>query len=214
LQRAGLQLNEKRFLEEFHSRLQEYYMGRVVSQTEQTTRSVLEGLLNDLGVKDFPPQKMRQAMKVLYAVTQRHWQAEKELISTLEVLKQQGYALGLISNAGDDDDVKTLIDKAGIRHYLDFAVSSAGEGIRKPDPRIFHLVLNTLGVSPAQTVMVGDRLETDILGAHNAGMAGILITRRADQTENSLHLQTIIPDAAIESLAELPDLLQNLHPSP
>jgi len=76
-------------------------------------------------------------------------------------------------------------------------------GIRKPHPRIFQLALDRLGCIAQEAVMVGDTLGADILGAHNAGMPGIWITRRADTPDNRDHLDTIRPDLTVDSLAAL-----------
>jgi FMN phosphatase YigB (HAD superfamily) len=99
------------------------------------------------------------------------------------------------------------VDKAGLRSYFQVILSSASLGIRKPNPSIFRAVLERLGVSPAQAVMVGDSLGADILGAHNAGMRAIWITRRAATPANRAHEDTIRPDAIISTLSELPALL-------
>ncbi len=55
--------------------------------------------------------------------------------------------------------------------------------------------------------MVGDTLSADILGAHNTGMRGVLIT--ADEPPwNDEDREAIIPDATIASLSELPGLIE------
>jgi HAD superfamily hydrolase (TIGR01662 family) len=128
----------------------------------------------------------------------------------LGALRKAGYRLGMISNASDDADVQALIDKAGVRPYFEVILTSAAVGIRKPNPRIFHMALERLGTSPGKTAMVGDTLGADILGANNAGMFSIWITRRADVPDNRAHLDTIRPDAVIDTLSDLPRLLESL----
>jgi FMN phosphatase YigB (HAD superfamily) len=59
--------------------------------------------------------------------------------------------------------------------------------------------------------MVGDTLGADILGAQNAGMFAIWVTRYADAPGNRNHRETIHPDATIETIRELPDLLKQLE---
>lgn len=55
--------------------------------------------------------------------------------------------------------------------------------------------------------MVGDTLNADISGAHNAGMRGVLIT--VDESPwNEEHLETISPDGSIASISELPALIR------
>ena len=145
----------------------------------------------------------------LCARSQAHWLLEDDTLSTLQALQGEGYKLGIISNAGDDDDVQTLVDKANIRAYFDVVLSSAACGVRKPNPRIFALALEQMRLQAAETAMVGDTLGADILGAKNAGLYSIWLTRRADTPANREHQHTITPDAQISALGELPALLKN-----
>jgi FMN phosphatase YigB (HAD superfamily) len=112
--------------------------------------------------------------------------------------------MGLISNAGDDQDVQMLIDKAGVRGYFDIILTSAAQGIRKPNPRIFYQALQHWGTHPERAAMVGDTLGADILGAKNAGIYSVWITRRAARKQP--HQETIIPDGKVDALSELPSL--------
>jgi 2-haloalkanoic acid dehalogenase type II len=146
----------------------------------------------------------------MYAVTQKFWKPEPDAHATLEQLRQEGYRLGLISNASDDADVQALVDNAGLRDYFEVILTSAAQGIRKPNPQIFWTALDSLDVLPAQAAMVGDTLGADILGAQNAGIFSIWVTRRAATPANLAHADTIIPDARIDSLSSLPDLLNRL----
>ncbi|MCL5429817.1 MAG: HAD family hydrolase, partial [Chloroflexi bacterium] len=118
-----------------------------------------------------------------------------------------GMRLAVVSNAGDDADVQTLVNNSGLRPYLDFALSSAACGIRKPNPRIFEIALEHWRLPRKDVVMVGDTLGADILGARNAGLTSIWLTRRADTPANRDHLDTIKPDVTITTLTELPELL-------
>lgn len=207
LQADGLQLDAESFTAEFRRRLEEYYSQRETEFVEYTTARVLRTLLADLGYKDLSPVLLRPALKRLYSVSQTHWKTEKETVPTLHTLREAGYKMAVISNASDDDDVQTLVDNAGIRPYFDFALSSAACGIRKPNPRIFELALERWGLSPELVAMVGDTLGADILGARNAGLYSVWVTRRADKAGNRDHAGTIQPDATIATLAELPKLL-------
>ncbi len=129
--------------------------------------------------------------------------------AVLQDLSNQGYRLGMISNAGDDADVQVLVDKANLRGYFDFILTSAALGIRKPNPRIFEIGLEVWKLPVGRVAMVGDTLGADILGAQLSGLTGIWITRRADTPANRAHSQTILPDAEISTLSELPELLMN-----
>ena len=82
---------------------------------------------------------------------------------------------------------------------------SSEVGVRKPDPRIFRVMLERLGVEPAEGVFVGDRVLDDIGGANGVGMRAVL-TREFRQEEP----EEITPDAVIERLPDLPDVVDRL----
>jgi FMN phosphatase YigB (HAD superfamily) len=71
------------------------------------------------------------------------------------------------------------------------------------------MVLEEWGLSPDQVIVVGDTLNTDIAGAHSAGMRGVWIDRgRVNPwSKNDEHRDHIVPDATIQQLADLPALL-------
>lgn len=211
LQAAGLQLDRQAFIRRFSAEMADYYRERDTEFIEYTTRYVLKNVLSEFGFSEIPEATLRRSLDAMYAVSQAHWQPEEDALPTLRVLKEQGYRMGLISNAADHNDVQTLVDKAGIRAYFDLILTSAGEGIRKPDPRIFRKMLDFLDVPPDRAAMVGDTLGADVLGARNAGMVSIWITRRADTAANQAHRDTIVPDAVIHSLDELPQVLANFN---
>jgi putative hydrolase of the HAD superfamily len=75
--------------------------------------------------------------------------------------------------------------------------------VRKPDARIFRAALDRLGVPAERTVMVGDNLEADIVGARRVGMRTILLTRPGAKRLAA----SPTPDLQIDSLRELLDPL-------
>jgi putative hydrolase of the HAD superfamily len=210
LRTAGVALDRDAFLRDFQSRLEEYYSERETEFIEYTTAFLLKTTLAEYSYPDLPETILRPALAAMYAVTQDYWQVDPDAIPTLEILRRQGYRLGLVSNAADDADVQALIDKAALRNYFEVILTSAAIGIRKPNPRIFQHALGPLGVQPAEAAMVGDKLGADILGAKNAGIFAIWVTRYADTPANRDHLDTIQPDAIIPTIKELPALLEKL----
>ena len=205
----GYRLDGDRFCADFEHSMQDYYVERETEFIEYTTDFILHNLLEENGYHDPPPEHTRLALDSLYKITQTHWKVEADARATIEELHSCGYRLGLISNAGDAKDALTLFDKTHLRDFFDVVIISAEVGVRKPAPLIFEMALKQFGVQPHQAVMVGDTLGADILGARNAGLASIWITRRADSPGNRAHEDTILPDAAIETLGELPVVLKN-----
>lgn len=111
------------------------------------------------------------------------------------------YRLGLVTN-GLSDLQREKIHGGGLAPYFETIIISGDLGFGKPDPRIFHVALGQLNVSPKETVMIGDSLKRDIVGAQQAGLAGIWINRRLVEPEKEVQ-----PDAQIANLSELRDAL-------
>ena len=90
----------------------------------------------------------------------------------------------------------------GIRRYFDVIVSSAEEGVAKPDPRIFNIALTRAGCAPEQAVMIGDRIDNDIVPAKQMGMKTVWIKQGVGKY---WHIQgdCETPEYEVNSLSEL-----------
>lgn len=207
---CGIELDED-FQEEFSFRLNQYYAERDTEFIEYTTAYILRSLLSERGYEDLEDETLHRALRVMYTISEAYWRAEADAIPTLEKLRREGFRLGMISNAADDEDVQTLVDNANLRPYFELILTSASAGIRKPNPRIFNIALEKLAIPASRAAMIGDTLGADILGAQNAGIFSIWITRRAQVAANRAHADTIQPEAVIEQLGDLPVLLENLE---
>jgi HAD superfamily hydrolase (TIGR01458 family) len=89
---------------------------------------------------------------------------------------------------------------------LEYATRAEAYVVGKPAPPFFAEVLDDLGAAPEQAAMVGDDIETDIGGALNAGLAGILV-RTGKYREDAVKASGIEPTDTVASVADVPDLL-------
>lgn len=91
--------------------------------------------------------------------------------NALEILEYLSpkYRLHIITNGFQEVQEKKLIG-SNIHHYFDQIINSEMAGVKKPHPYIFELALTKANVEPRNTIMVGDSLEADILGAKGMGM--------------------------------------------
>ena len=96
-----------------------------------------------------------------------------DVLPTIELLREHGLKLGLVSNGARDLD--EFVADHGLA--VDAALGSRGHGWTKPHPSIFEAVLEQLGVAPADAAMVGDSPEDDIEGARAIGMSAFLLDR-------------------------------------
>jgi 4-nitrophenyl phosphatase len=74
--------------------------------------------------------------------------------------------------------------------------------IGKPAPTMLQIAMHRMGAEPASTAMLGDRLETDILGGQNAGLTTILVLSGVTQPAD-LETSPIQPDFVFENIAAL-----------
>lgn len=91
------------------------------------------------------------------------------LKETMAELHQMGIRLGIISNIISTTLVPYALKQYGIDQYMECVVMSSAVGIRKPDPRIFLLGVEALGLKPEEVMVVGDSLDKDIIPAREAG---------------------------------------------
>ena len=91
-------------------------------------------------------------------------------------LKQKGYRMHMCSNGFHEVQYKTL-DACGLRDYFDTIVLSEDAGVNKPSPLYFDYALKVSGANRETTLMIGDNLQSDILGALNAGLDAMLFNR-------------------------------------
>lgn len=129
-------------------------------------------------------------------------------LETVKTLWGDKLRVGLLSNATDDALIQRLVNRFNLRPYLSPVFSSAGVGWQKPSAKPFLLIAERWGVAPENIAVVGDTLNADILGAHNAGMRGVLVTY-SESPSNDAH-RDIIPDAVVESVVQLPTVLRQL----
>ncbi|MNT25014.1 Pyrimidine 5'-nucleotidase YjjG [compost metagenome] len=86
-----------------------------------------------------------------------------------------------------------------IGEYFDFIMVSELEGVKKPDPEIFHRALRKLGIDASEAIYVGDHPENDVMASRNVGMKGIW---KMDRFYNAEFER----DGTIQELLELKDI--------
>ena len=85
---------------------------------------------------------------------------------------------------------------------LEFAANKKGQIIGKPSPHFFALALNDLNLPLENVVMIGDDIESDILGAHRMGMRGVLV-KTGKFLPSDLERKDVKPWKLIDNIGEL-----------
>ncbi len=205
----GIKLNRSDFILRYGQALQNYHDQRNHDHIERTTYSILYEVLKDLPLPVPDEAVLRGALQAMYAISETFWTPKAAMHTVLKRLSEAGLNLGLLSNAGDEANVQRLIDKAGIRTFFDPILISAALGIRKPDPRPFQQILTDWGFLPGEVVMVGDLLETDVLGAQRLGIHTIWLQDRPNHSLDD-QVQKPQPDIIARDLAQVPDLIKGM----
>jgi len=121
-----------------------------------------------------------------------------DVVPTVNALKAKGIKTAILTTI-PSWRFTHLLEENSVR--IDFVCTAREAKAVKPNPKIYTKVLETLRVNPAEALMVGDLLETDVIPPKKLGMKGVLLcrTQRKESEE---------ADAVITSLTELLDLIQ------
>lgn len=108
------------------------------------------------------------------AALYRHWGLLPGMVGLLRELHGR-YRLGVLSNTSRRGFAAYLSERRGLGGLFDAIVSSAEEGLAKPDPRIYALAVGRLGVTPGQTLFIDDQ-ERNTSAAEAAGLQAVVFT--------------------------------------
>ncbi len=105
--------------------------------------------------------------------SRRTFVARSDAVGTLARLKEMDLRIGLITDCGPQ--IPALWAASPMAPHVDMPVFSCLAGIKKPDPRIYHLACQGLEVAPGRCLYVGDGSSRELTGALGVGMTPVLI---------------------------------------
>jgi putative hydrolase of the HAD superfamily len=129
-------------------------------------------VLADVGV---PPDAMADVMSYRADFVRHCLVPRAGAVETLAELRARGYKIGLITVC--TEDVELLWPESAFAGLFDAEIFSNAVGLSKPDPRIYQLCCDELGVEPREAVFVGDGANDELEGARRVGLRPILIHR-------------------------------------
>jgi putative hydrolase of the HAD superfamily len=159
-----------RILEDTHRRV---LAGEVTPRDARTER--LRRLFGTVGSEPEGPI-LEQAARIYgeaYRRSRRAVEGARALLGALSA----GHAIGVVTNHFRDSQ-RAKLDDCGLADLVDFMVTSEDSPRPKPDPSIFRIALDRGGATAAETVMVGDSWDADVVGARNAGIRPVWFNRR------------------------------------
>lgn len=147
-------------------------------------------------VKKFGLEKVRWVKEL-----EKLYPESREVLQALH----DRYRLGIIANQSEGTE-KRLV-QFGIRQYFNVIISSAEEGVSKPDKRIFELALQRAGCTAAEACMVGDRLDNDIVPAAEIGMSTVWV-RQGWFGMGNVDLARFKPDFTVDSISDVVEIFK------
>ena len=128
------------------------------------------------------------------------FQLRPNIDGLLRRLRERGLGLGIVAN--QPQAARERLARAGIGDLFEYQGLSGLTGFSKPDPRAFQEAAEALGMTPADCVMVGDRIDNDIVPAKTLGMATILL-RGGRHRRQRPRTPEEEPDAMVTDVLEL-----------
>ncbi len=152
--------------------------------------------------------RIGQATRMRLDFVVRTMRPRPDVIGTLSWLRSHGFKIALVSNCSCDTPV--VWKDTPLASFFDVTVFSSSAGLRKPDPRIYLLATEQLGVKPEDCLFVGDGASQELPGARRVGMNPVLLS--VPETESSETVYQIDTDAwdgpRISSLSEVLKFLE------
>jgi putative hydrolase of the HAD superfamily len=174
-------------VEEFESR----WYGELAHMREM-------GPMSDvLSLFDLSSEDVERVTALRREVTRKGLVPVPGAVETIAALRERGLKTGLITVCSED--VVSLWEETDFHGLFDAEVFSAAVGLRKPDPRIYGIALEKLGVAAKDAMFVGDGANDELGGAERVGMTAVGVESPTGELPD---------DWAGPRIRELPELLK------
>ena len=164
---SALKLNAEDFSKLWRGTAYERAIG-IFKTTEESIRYICNKLI--ISVSD---ESIRKCEQIRYENTRKALTPKNGAFTILKSLKGLGYKIGLITNCSTE--VTLFWKNIEFSHFFDIAIFSASVGMKKPDPQIYNLACEQLGVEPKECIYIGDGDSNELSEASQLGMYAVMI---------------------------------------
>jgi putative hydrolase of the HAD superfamily len=152
-------------------------------------------------------EQISKAVEIRMKYIRQALQPRPDAINTPSELKNQGHKIGLLSNCSME--IPLLWQETDFADLFDTAIFSSRERLKKPDPRIYQLACERLGVTPKDCLYVADGENHELTAAAKVGLDPVLIRTSSRETRGELHQEAREwQGTTIASLAEVLQLVK------
>lgn len=127
-------------------------------------------------------------------------------LEVIQTLHRRGYKLGIISNLIGEEEIPNWLRDDGLEQYFDALVLSSVCHIRKPDPAMYWMGCDQLGLKPEECTSVADNLNRDITGAKAAGIGANILFISPEKLAKKTITDENRPDYIVHRFLDILDL--------
>jgi putative hydrolase of the HAD superfamily len=175
----------------------------------QTVEASIEYVCDHLGAP-LTAEQLTRAVVIRLELIKRTLTPRPDALETLARLKNDGYKIGLLSNCSIE--IPILWPETAFADLIESPIFSSRERLKKPDPRIYQLACDRLGVAPVDCLYIADGENHELAGAAKAGLHPLLL--RNSSRDNGSELLREAREWQSDSIDSLTEILQLLRNNP
>ena len=173
----------------------------------QSVEASIEHVCDQLGVSVTSDQ-MAKAVEIRLELTRRALTPRSDAVPTISQLKRAGFKIGLLSNCSIE--IPILWPETEFADLIENPIFSSRERLKKPDPRIYHLACERLGVAPGECLYIADGENFELAAAASVGLQPVLVKNSSrDNGSELLREAREWRGTAVQTLPELFTLLND-----
>jgi putative hydrolase of the HAD superfamily len=174
---AALAINQERWLSCYRA------LGRAAMLGEVSDLTTRVGLACRHADQPRDPATVAAVVRDRLPLLYGDIEPDRQALTVLDELRAAGVRLAIVSNAASHSD--RLLDRFGFRDRVSATAMSWSVGVLKPDPLIYQVALDELGVAPGEAAYVGDGGDAELRGARRLGLRTVLVERGLPHTESA-----------------------------
>jgi len=149
----------------------------------QTVEASIDYVCGIIGIQ-VPAEQMAKAVEIRLQNIRRGLNPRADVLETLTQLKSAGHKIGLVSNCSIE--IPILWPETEFADLFDSAIFSSRERLKKPDPRIYQLTCQRLGVEPAACIYIADGENHELAAAAKLGLHAVLFRNLSQYNRGEL----------------------------